>query len=121
MADGSKNDGLSAPAESSDSRTTAAAKHCCACCVPVKEHAGPHGPSKCLLGRLNALEQRIELLEADASRRELEFGELESLHLKRQEGRLAQIEALDERVQQLESEKSSLCNALESARSGHAD
>ena len=52
------------PSESSQS-SGGASKSCVSCKLPVKDHPGPHGLAKCLIGKLIS---RVEELEAGESR-----------------------------------------------------
>ena len=115
MADGSKGDAPSASGDVADNRLPSSVKHCTVCKVPVTNHACPHGPSKCLLCLLTALRERVDCLEVEAARRDVDFREQEKLHLQRQEGLLATIECLESRVQRLECDTCSLKHALASA------
>ena len=43
-------------------------KHCQACGTAVKDHLGPHGPQRCLVGLVGALRERIDALEQQSAR-----------------------------------------------------
>ena len=45
-------------------------KHCSACGTFVKEHLGPHGKGRCVVGTLTALRERVEKLEATVAENE---------------------------------------------------
>ena len=42
-------------------------KHCTACRKPVKDHVGPHGKERCIWSIVDALRQRVELLEKEVA------------------------------------------------------
>ena len=63
MADGCKNDAPSSLSSRSQSSQSGSPKHCSVCGVAVKDHLGPHGPTKCLVKLIESLSQRVERLE----------------------------------------------------------
>ena len=82
-------------------------KHCSACGLLVKEHAGPHGKGRCLLGLLKDLQTRVCSLESDlatqANAHAEEFMRLGALHEQRVDGLLATVVELQEQVHELRS------------------
>ena len=76
---------------------------CSACGLPTKDHPGPVGQSKCLVGLLNILRTRVDELERAAQEREEQLRQHELLSVERQEALLATITTLEERVVHLES------------------
>ena len=75
-------------------------KHCTACKVPVKDHVGPHGKERCVLGVLEALRTRVsaleEIVEQNERRHSEELRDQAVLHEKRVDGLMALIEDLQQ-------------------------
>ena len=103
MADGSNS---CAPASSSQNAgldVHSTTKKCSGCNLPTKDHPGPVGKSKCLVGMLKALTERVSDLEKTATEREEDFAREKSLAEQRQETFLSVIASLEERVETLET------------------
>ena len=94
MADGSKGDAPSASGDVADNRLPSSVKHCTVCKVPVKDHAGPHGRSKCLLGLLTALRERVDCLEVEAARHDVDFRQQENSTCSGRKGSLLRLSVL---------------------------
>ena len=99
----------------SEKEPSASAKHCSACGVLVKDHAGSHGPQRCVAELIKALQQRIDVLEEKTARHDEELRSERDLHLERQGALLATIEVLEERIASLEQSGGS---SLEAAAVG---
>jgi len=73
-------------------------KHCTACGTLVKEHLGPHGKGRCVVGTLTALQERVEKLEATIAQNEAhhkrELADQAALFATRVEGLVTLIESL---------------------------
>ena len=86
--------------------------HCKACQSPVKDHFGPHGVGKCVVGLLAAFRQRIERLETDLVRSQTQYcadlDRLSKSHTDRLDGLLGTITMLETKVSSLEKENSEL-------------
>ena len=82
-------------------------KHCLECGVLVKEHSGPHGKDRCLVGTLKDLQLRVQSLEGELKTRSQfhteELARLNALHDQRVDGLLASLEELQEQVNDLRS------------------
>ena len=82
-------------------------KHCQACGTAVKDHSGPHGPQRCLVGLVGALRERIDALEQQSARQDEQLRRKQDLHIERRNALLATIDVLEERIAHLE--KASPC------------
>lgn len=107
MADGSDSDApafLSQNNVSSEvNRVSCGKPHCTSCGEPTKGHFGPYGPNKCIFGTVCKLVTRVDELEARCAKKEEELRQLDKISTARQEALLATIDALEERLQDLES------------------
>ena len=68
----------------------------------MKDHPGPTGQLKCLVGRLNSLEERIIVLESAVATRDETLAEQEALATKRQDALLAMISGLEDKIDRLQ-------------------
>ena len=98
MADVSSSDAPVVDVDNSTEKAIPEGRKCSSCGVPLKGHPGPPGQSRCMVGRLITLRERLEQLEERNRLRVSEFAQHESLALERQEALLSTITALEERV-----------------------
>ena len=104
MADGNE---TVAPSQPHQGQSTVKGPHCKACLGPVKDHVGPHGVGKCVVGILNGLQSRIEKLEsalvASEAQHEKELEQLNTAHEKKVEALLAVLDCLERKMNVLQS------------------
>jgi len=106
MADGSDSGAPAGANFSGPEETTCNGRKCTACKMPVKDHLGPVGSSKCLVGTLKALADRVAELELVVAERDDDIRKLEALSTKRHGSLLALISSLEERLDSLDSKPS---------------
>ena len=82
MADGSSSDAVVTSTPTELPEGSSSVKRCSACRLPVKNHPGSTGQLKCLVGRLNSLEERIIELESAVATRDETLAEQEALATK---------------------------------------
>ena len=104
MAEGSNSVAPATTPLSEETGGSSLVKRCAACRQPVKDHPGPVGQAKCMVGMVNALAKRVVDLECAATKRESDFREHEMLAAQRQEALLATIATLEERIGHLEAQ-----------------
>ena len=79
---------------------------CKGCNGPVKDHIGPHGLGKCMVGVINSVKERVELLEKALQEMEChhreEIQRICGVHDKRVDGLLATIDGFEQRIAALE-------------------
>ena len=68
----------------------------------MKDHPGPTGQLKCLVVRLNSLEERIIELESAVATRDETLAEQEALATKSQDALLAMISELEDKIDRLQ-------------------
>ena len=70
--------------------------------MAVRDHLGPHGPQRCVVGLVDSLKRRIDEPEQTSAQHDQELRCEQDLHVERQNALLTQIDTLEERIANLQ-------------------